>query len=143
VSLTAKEFSFTPNAVTAKLGSPVKFTLTNAGKFQHNLVIELEGQGIEKKMFDTNLQPGETRTAEFSFTQAGKWKFYCPVDGHEARGMVGSIDVNAAIGGTNPGTVPTTGAESPEGEWLLIASLGFALTAGGLLVRRFATAHRS
>lgn len=62
---------------------PTTFEVTNNGTFNHNF--EIEGQGIEQ-VFDTNLQPGETRTVQVDLA-VGTYDVYCPVDGHADRGM--------------------------------------------------------
>ena len=74
---------------------------------EHNLEVELESARVEKKLFDTNLKPGETRTADFTFSQAGKWEMYCPVDSHKQRGMDGSVTVAAANAMATVVTVPS------------------------------------
>jgi uncharacterized cupredoxin-like copper-binding protein len=55
----------------------------NNGTIEHNL--EVEGQGIEEA-FDSNLQPGETRTLEVDL-QPGTYEVYCPVADHADQGM--------------------------------------------------------
>src|SRR5437763_13299082 len=70
-NITLKEFTLTPSAITVNQGQPVQFTVTNMGTIVHNFKLELPSQGIEKTLFDTNLKPGESRTAEFTFTIAG------------------------------------------------------------------------
>jgi plastocyanin len=67
------EFKLDPNSLNTPAGQVVHFTVKNTGTVEHNLEVELESARVEKKLFDTNLKPGETRTADFTFTQAGKW----------------------------------------------------------------------
>jgi uncharacterized cupredoxin-like copper-binding protein len=131
VSITLREFSLTPDRVTVPQGQPVQFTITNAGTVEHNFKVELPARGIEKQLFDTNLKPGESRSAEFTFATAGDWEMYCPVDAHEAHGMKGSIEVMGSV----PVGMPATGDPVTPGLWL-VAALGLALLGGGLLVRR-------
>lgn len=110
-SVTIREVNFRlePSSFTAAVGEVVHFTVTNGGTVPHNLTVELESAKIEKKLFDTNLQPGETRSADFSFTQAGMWQMYCPVDNHEGMGMTGQITVQAAAP-----AAPAPPAASPQ-----------------------------
>lgn len=96
VTLTLTEFSISPASITVPAGEPVTFVVTNAGGAQHNIEIELEAQGIEQRLFATNLMPGETRQATFTFPVAGEWEMYCPVDGHRGLGMEGTILVTQA-----------------------------------------------
>lgn len=68
---------------------PTTFEVTNDGTIEHNF--EIEGEGIEE-VFETNLQPGETRTMEVDLAP-GTYKVYCPVEGHEEQGMVTELTV--------------------------------------------------
>src|SRR5919199_2977782 len=102
VTISEMEFKFDPGSFNASAGDVVHVTVKNTGAIQHNLVFELESAKIEKKLFDTNLNPGETRTVDFTFAQAGKWDMYCPVDAHKARGMDGSVTVAAGAGAPPP-----------------------------------------
>lgn len=131
VTITLKEFTVTPSTITVNQGQPVQFTVMNMGTIEHNFKLELPSQGIEKTLFDTNLKPGESRTAEFTFTVAGDWEMYCPVDEHEAHGMKGSVQVMGSV----PAGMPSTGEPMSRMAWL-VAALGLALMSGGLLARR-------
>jgi uncharacterized cupredoxin-like copper-binding protein len=131
VNITLKEFMLTPSMVTVNQGQPVQFTIMNMGTIEHNFKLELPSQHIEKTLFDTNLKPGESRTAEFTFTAAGDWEMYCPVDAHEAHGMKGSVQVMGSV----PAGMPSTGEPMSAGLWL-VAVLGLALISAGLLARR-------
>ncbi len=96
VAINELEFRLDPSSLNAAAGEVVHFTVKNTGTIPHNLEVELESAKIEKKLFDTNLQPGETRMVDFTFAQAGKWDMYCPVGNHRQRGMSGEIVVAAA-----------------------------------------------
>jgi uncharacterized cupredoxin-like copper-binding protein len=41
------------------------------------------------------VQPGETKSLTWTFTEAGSLQFGCHMAGHFAQGMVGTIDVMA------------------------------------------------
>ena len=99
------EFSITPNSITVTAGEPVTFVVSNTGGAPHNLEFELEAQGLEQLLFDTNLQPGETREATVTFDTPGEWVMYCPVGNHRAQGMEGRLIVQAA-GTPTPTTAP-------------------------------------
>lgn len=107
VSLTLTEFRITPNTLSVPAGVPVTFIVRNAGQVQHNLTIELEAQGIEQTLFSTNLAPGETRQATYTFSTAGTWAMYCPVDGHRQLGMQGTITVTALAATPTAATAPS------------------------------------
>jgi MYXO-CTERM domain-containing protein len=122
----------------------VHFTIRNSGTVEHNFTVELPEGNIEQTLFSTNLKPGETRTADFTFPRSGKWEMYCPVDKHEELGMKGEITVatTAAAGAAapaqapvvQPSRLPRTG-DGPGLPWA-IPAIGLLLLAGGLLVRR-------
>ncbi|WP_038038217.1 cupredoxin domain-containing protein [Thermorudis peleae] len=107
VSLTLTEFRITPNTLSVPAGVPVTFVVRNAGQVQHNLTVELEAQGIEQTLFATNLAPGETRQATYTFSAAGTWEMYCPVDGHRQLGMQGTITVTAQAATPTAATAPS------------------------------------
>ncbi|HEX9988066.1 MAG TPA: cupredoxin domain-containing protein [Chloroflexia bacterium] len=138
VNITLTEFKITPDKVSVPRGEPVQFTVTNAGTVEHNFVVELEDQGIEKEPFEMNLKPGETRTAEFTFSVAGDWEMYCPVDGHKDHGMMGELEVVSA----SPAGMPATGSPATEA-FLALTLLGVAALGGGWLIwRRQPRYHR-
>jgi LPXTG-motif cell wall-anchored protein len=162
VTIREVDFRLEPNSVTATVGEVVHFTVTNAGTHPHNLELELESANIEKILFANNLQPGETRSADFTFTQAGTWEMYCPVDDHKGMGMTGDITVMAASSAAPAAPVPAAApkpaapvaqpapsptrptVQSPSqlprtgdpGLPIAATMAGLGLVAGGLLVRR-------
>lgn len=76
-----REFSIDmPGSIPAGMTT---FEVTNNGTFEHNF--HLEGQGIDQ-VFDTNLQPGESRTMQVDL-QPGAYDVYCPVGNHREQGM--------------------------------------------------------
>ncbi len=131
VTITGTEFSFSPSAISVTQGQVVHFTFTNSGKYPHNIKFELPGKSIEQTLFSSNLAAGETRQADFTFSAAGNWQMYCPVDGHEAKGMTGTVQVMAVSGA---GAMPVTG--SPDNALPLLSIGGLALVAAGLLLQR-------
>ena len=147
ITITETEFSLDPAQVTVPLNTPVQFTVKNTGKVVHNLKFELPSASIEQTLFAQNLQPGETGTGTFTFTQAGSWEMYCPVDGHESAGMKGTVMVVAAQGSTGqggaataaaPSTLPTTGGSASLVTWIF-AALGLAAFGLGLRFARRAS----
>ncbi len=137
VTISLADYKITPNEISVPQGQPVQFTVTNNGDEEHNFVVELEDKNIEQKLFATNLMPGETRSAEFTFNMAGAWEMYCPVDGHKAHGMMGDIRVMSAPG------MPSTGNALVVLAWILgSATVGLALLSGGLFIRRASLSKR-
>jgi uncharacterized cupredoxin-like copper-binding protein len=74
----------------SKTGS-YAFKITNNGKITHSF--EVEGNGVAKKT--GNIEPGESETLTVDLTKGGTYDIFCPIDGHKARGMKGSLTVGA------------------------------------------------
>ena len=81
------QLKFSTNKLAAKAGK-VTITMTNPSPLQHDIAIKggasgkgnIVGQG-GKSVVTVTLKPG-------------KYTFYCSVDGHEAAGMNGELDVS-------------------------------------------------
>ncbi len=87
ITVTAKEYRFTPASLTVKAGEKVKLTFQNSGKMQHDWV-------LEDMDINTNLvSPGGEETVEFTINEPGEYVYYCSVPGHRALGMVGKLIV--------------------------------------------------
>ena len=71
-----------PGKVTIRLRNP-----STSGK-PH--AVEIEGKGVEKK--SRVAQPGD-RVSVSARLKRGRYEFYCPVDGHKAAGMEGTLIV--------------------------------------------------
>ncbi len=71
-----------PGKVTIRLRNP-----RTSGK-PH--AVEIEGKGVEKE--SGVAQPGE-RVSVTARLRRGRYEFYCPVDGHKADGMEGTLVV--------------------------------------------------
>ena len=86
LSVPGNELKYDKSTLSAKAGK-VTITMTNNSSLQHDVAIkggvdakgEIVGQG-GKSVVTTDLKPG-------------KYTFYCSVDGHEAAGMTGELDV--------------------------------------------------
>jgi plastocyanin len=87
LSADPQQLKFDKKTLTAKAGK-VTITMTNPSPLQHDIAIkggasgkgETVGQG-GKSTVTLDLKPG-------------KYTFYCSVDGHEAAGMNGELDVS-------------------------------------------------
>ena len=107
IQISEKEFSLTPGTVRVPKAGTYAFKVTNDGTITHALTIEASGsEGDEVE--SGHIDPGSSTTVKFTFKAGKHYEMYCPVDGHRAQGMAGTISVGGAAGG---GT--TT---SPEGE---------------------------
>jgi plastocyanin len=91
-----RDFAIEPASFTATAGQTVRLSVTNTGAVQHNLAFEPPSGEPGQALFSANLRPGQSETAEFTFTQSGTWTMYCPVGSHRARGMAGSVEAQDA-----------------------------------------------
>jgi plastocyanin len=78
---------FDKSTLTAKAGK-VTIVLDNPSSLPH--AVEVEGNGIDEES-DT-IGKGET-TKVTATVKAGEYEYYCPVDGHKAAGMEGTLTV--------------------------------------------------
>ena len=110
-----KEYSFDPSTITVSKPGTYAFVVTNDGTITHGFVIEASGsEGNEAKSGD--IAPGSHKTVRFTFEAGRKYEMYCPVDGHRAEGMAGTISVGGAAAGgttTNHGGETTTDSGMP------------------------------
>ena len=100
ISLAAADFSFDPSKIQIDQPGTYTIQLTNNGGTGHAL--EVEGQGIEEKT-DT-INPGDTTQLTVEITKPGTYEFYCPVDGHRAQGMEGTLTLGSGGGSGSTGT---------------------------------------
>ena len=78
---------FDKSSLSAKAGK-VTVTMDNPSSTPHAL--NIEGNGIEEKGTKTLTQGKASVTVNL---KAGKYEFYCPVDGHRQAGMEGTLTV--------------------------------------------------
>jgi plastocyanin len=77
---------FDKTELTAKPGK-VTIVMDNPSSVPH--AVEVEGKGVEK---ETKTVTGGTADVTVDL-KAGKYEFYCPVDGHRQAGMEGTLTV--------------------------------------------------
>jgi uncharacterized cupredoxin-like copper-binding protein len=65
------------------------FIVKNAGKQRHNF--EVQGNGTDEK-FLKNVAPGQTKVLHVDLKR-GSYMVYCPVDGHQKKGMEVKVTV--------------------------------------------------
>ena len=128
LSMTAVEFAFQPATVRSASGS-VTFNLRNDGQFPHN--IQFDGQ--DAPIFADNLTAGQSASATVSLAP-GTYTFFCPVDAHRDRGMVGTLTVAGAAQAARAGDFDPLVLSSG------IALAGAVLFGAGWLRRRRAIA---
>jgi plastocyanin len=79
---------FDKTSLTAKAGK-LSVVMDNPSSLPH--AIEVEGKGMELKG-DTVTKGGVSKVS--GTLKPGTYEFYCPVDGHKAAGMKGTLTVN-------------------------------------------------
>jgi len=113
VTVHETEYKLNPNTISLAKPGTYAFNAVNDGTTAHAL--EVEGNGVEQKI--SEIDPGKSSTLKVTLPKKGTYEIYCPVDGHKALGMKGTVTVGgsgAAGGGTstentNTGTTKTSG----------------------------------
>ena len=80
---------FDKSSLTGKAGK-VTIVLRNPSSATAPHAVEIEGQGVEEE--SGTIDPGAT-TKVTANLKPGDYEFYCPVDGHKAAGMEGTLTV--------------------------------------------------
>ena len=83
------EYEINPQNLPVEKATKATLTVNNDGGEVHAL--EVEGPGGEFKTGD--IQPGKSAKLTVDATKPGKYEYYCPVDGHKAGGMTGTLTV--------------------------------------------------
>jgi len=93
IKVTEKEWSIAGVPKTLKHGVNYTFTLSNKGKFPHDMLFD--GKKVHDVGVHNKAAVGTGKTASFSvtFPAAGTFKFYCAIKGHAAKGMKGTVKV--------------------------------------------------
>jgi plastocyanin len=84
----ATEMQFAPSTISAEVGDLVFITLVNEGQIAHNLLIDLPSGTRQVAAND-----GVDAVLSFPANEAGSFRFYCSIPGHEA--MEGRLEVVA------------------------------------------------
>jgi uncharacterized cupredoxin-like copper-binding protein len=115
IQISEKEFSFNPSTITVPKPGTYAFKVTNDGTITHAFTVEASGGGSDE-VESGSIEPGSSKTVKFTFEAGKRYEMYCPVDGHKAQGMAGTISVGGAAGGgttTNPEGETTTTMPKP------------------------------
>jgi uncharacterized cupredoxin-like copper-binding protein len=98
---------FEPDSITVEAGETISFAVSNEGKNVHEFVLGDEayqqehaaemsdGEDMEADVNQIEIEPGETETLTWMFTDAAEVLFGCHEPGHYEGGMVGSIEVSS------------------------------------------------
>ena len=106
-----RPWRFEPSVVEVPVGHPVKLTLVNDGRVEHDVEIdrvpaeEIEvAGGVEHRerlggghhnegVVAAHAEPGTTATVIFTPTEVGEYELACTIPGHKEAGMVGKLVV--------------------------------------------------
>jgi uncharacterized cupredoxin-like copper-binding protein len=108
----ATDFTYSPLSITVPAGQPVTLTLKNAGKVEHDFVVEKikltdvhasnsepaeHHQMGHESDFDLHFfaKAGETASLQFTATEPGTYEIFCSIEGHKEAGMIGKLIVAA------------------------------------------------
>ena len=111
LTISAKEFAYTPATLEVASGQPVEITLQNTGSVEHDFSINeidlagsptstgeassghmMSGMGEQPKLHVAAAAGGQG-TLTFTPTTPGQYQFYCTVAGHKDAGMTGMLNV--------------------------------------------------
>lgn len=105
------EMAFSPSTVDVEKGETVRFVVENVGELQHSFTLgtpkgqrqheeEMKGMAADKMASHMTgdptgmvIQPGQTRSLTWHFTQARAVQFACHIPGHYPAGMKGKIRI--------------------------------------------------
>jgi iron uptake system component EfeO len=91
IAVEAKEYQFTPSAITVPAGS-VTFSIRNAGTQEHEFEIFKGDQVVDEV---EGMVPGLTKEATVTL-QPGDYIFMCKLNGHDQLGMKGTLTVEGS-----------------------------------------------
>ncbi len=113
ITVTARDnMKFSPDSVLIDKGTTVRFVIENVGQLQHSFTLatpaqqreheeEMQGMSMDRMAGhmddDPNgivVQPGDTGSITWRFTEATTVQFACHIPGHYPAGMKGSIRVS-------------------------------------------------
>jgi plastocyanin len=86
VTIEAREFGFSPAALTIPASGATRIVVKDAGQIVHNFTIDALGVQIV-------VPPGGSGEVTLVDPAPGVYQFYCSVSGHQEAGMVGTIAV--------------------------------------------------
>jgi FtsP/CotA-like multicopper oxidase with cupredoxin domain len=100
------EFAISPDMIDAPAGTSLTFEVTNDGTATHTFAVQTDA-----KVYETEpIQAGASATLAVDALEAGTYKTYCTIAGHEDLGMVGQL----MVGGEMAGASGSEGASSPQ-----------------------------
>jgi len=89
LTLNESEFKITPAGPKVPHTGEITITVKNVGAVTHALTVNTSSGPVSTG----SIAPGKTATLKVNISKAGTYKFFCPIPGHEAAGMKGSLVV--------------------------------------------------
>ena len=103
LSVDLTDFAFKPNTFKVPAGKEIAVTVTNKGANVHEFVIMKAGTKVEPPFGDKDegniyweiddVQPGQTKTANFTAPGPGTYQVVCGQPKHIEMGMLGTLTV--------------------------------------------------
>ena len=109
IRISEKEYSLNPSTLSVARAGTYTFEITNDGKTTHGFEIEAGGGGDDAEA--GNIEPGGSKTVQFTLKPGQSYEMYCPIDGHRQEGMDGTIVFAGAPTGT---TTDDTGGTTTD-----------------------------
>jgi plastocyanin len=91
IDMTASDFKFEPNNITARVGTAITFRINNTSGITHNFT--LKGPDGEN-MKSIDIPARESVEVHAAFAKPGTYKFKCDKTGHSELGMQGQVVVS-------------------------------------------------
>jgi plastocyanin len=89
VTLAESEYRLEPARIRVDRPATLAIKVRNTGAERHALVVERGGERGRTRV----LAPGSTQVLTVALPKPGRYRWYCPVDGHAKRGMRGTVQV--------------------------------------------------
>lgn len=108
------EFKLDPAKAAGGNEGLVSIKIVNDGRIAHSLAVDGPNGEVE---LDGRVEPGASATLEADLDKPGTYAWYCPLDGHRAKGMSGTITVGGsspARGAEPSGTTTTTNSTATQ-----------------------------
>jgi uncharacterized cupredoxin-like copper-binding protein len=108
VTVHESEFKLSPSTISLSKPGTYVFKGVNGGTITHALMVA--GNGVHGRSAD--IPPGQSATVKVTLPKNGSYQIFCPIDGHKAQGMKGTLTVGGAGAGTGTGTGTGTTTQS-------------------------------
>ena len=89
LSVRLTNFDISPSSPTIDKPGEVFLRISNDGRSPHVLAVD----GPEGEAKTDTIKPGSGATLRVALSEPGRYKWYCPLENHEERGMRGHITV--------------------------------------------------